>query len=507
MDDAAHGDDLILTDEEIAALGPAELAEYHDLLEDAALSPTAWRRRARPEQLPPDDDWRTLFLRGGRGSGKSWAGARILAELIADDPLRATEGAGQWAVVAPTFADVRDVCIESESGLLAALGTSRAEIEAGRSRRVATWNRSLGEVRLRDGSVVFCDGADDGALRIQGKNLRSCWADEIGLWKRWEQAWDESIAYALRKGTPAWSRPGHRRRRCRRVRWCGGCSTTRLWSSAGLRTFDNAEHLSDAFLDSVKRQAGTRLARQELEGELLEDVEGALWSASWFERLGFRVAGAPSGGWARAPVTGLDPSDGTAAGAQHAYTIVALGRDHKLYVIESVETRGTPHAFAKAAIEATARHGGRMVIEKNHGGAWLVEVVERVLMDLGKRVPYRVVHASQGKVVRAEPIASLYESGHVRHIGAHPELEESMATWTGAPGESSPDVLDSAVWAMSEFTGETFGPGSTEDGWVPWDDSTPSGTGWAESQNDSFWERWGIEEVVRISHSGAGGWR
>lgn len=160
----------------------------------------SWRDQARPGQLPPEGEWTTLFLRGGRGSGKTWAGARILAEEIESDPLKATEGPGKWAIVAPTFADARDKCVEGESGLLAALNTSASEVEAGISPTVAKWNRSLGELVLHDGTIVTIDGADDGATTIQGENLRGCWADEVGLWKRWRTAWDESIGYAVRKG-------------------------------------------------------------------------------------------------------------------------------------------------------------------------------------------------------------------------------------------------------------------------------------------------------------------
>lgn len=200
--------DLLLTDAELSELSPGQLAEYHAILEEEHLANAhlAWREHARPEQLPPEGNWQTLFLRGGRGSGKGGGASHILAELIATDPLRDTEGPGQWAIVAPTYGAARDICVESESGLLAALGTNAQEVAAGQSSRVAVWNRSIGEVRLRDGSVVFLDGADDGALRVQGRNLRGCWLDEAGLWVQWERAFDESIAYALRKGAAVKSR-------------------------------------------------------------------------------------------------------------------------------------------------------------------------------------------------------------------------------------------------------------------------------------------------------------
>jgi len=229
------------------------------------------------EQLPPEGEWQTLFLRGGRGGGKTYAASHILAEQILADPLRESEGPGQWAVVAPTYADARDTCIESESGLLAAFDTNAQEVSADRSRLVGLWNRSLGELRLRTGSVVFADGADDGALRIQGKNLRGVWCDEIGLWRRWAQAFDESIGYALRKGAARLIVTG-----TPKADLSARALVRRLLDDPAvvkrrLRTLDNAENLSPKFLEAAKLRAGSRLGLQELEGELVEDIEGALW--------------------------------------------------------------------------------------------------------------------------------------------------------------------------------------------------------------------------------------
>jgi len=448
-------DDLLLTDEELADLTPAENEQYLAILataKAAVAGPTAWRDTARPDQLPPEGEWSRLFLRGGRGSGKSHASARILTELILADPARATEGPGQWAIVAPTYGDARDTCVEAPgSGLLAALGTSRAEVVAGRSARVELWNRSLGELRLRDGAVVFVDGADDGALRIQGKNLRGVWCDEIGLWRNWEQAFDESIAFALRKGdarlvasgTPKSAMPA--RALVRRLLTDPGVVVRRL------RTFDNRENLSAAFLAVAEQRVGTRLARQELEGELLEDVEGALWRRDWIDDA--RVDGPPHGGF-RSVALGLDPADGTATGAEQGITIAAAGVDRELYVLHSEGVRASPLEWLKRAVRlAREYNASRIVVEKNHGGGFLIGLLEQAMDELGIRVAYRVVTASQGKWTRAEPIAMLYETGRVHHVGRHDALEEQLLSWTGAPGEKSPDILDSLVWTLSDLQG------------------------------------------------------
>jgi phage terminase large subunit-like protein len=148
-----------------------------------------WRAAARPEQLMPplSEDWRVWLLLGGRGSGKTRSGAQALAELIADDDPAAT-GPGEYGIVAPTFADARTVCIEGEAGILAALGTSVAAIRRGESALVEYYHMSRGVIGLRNGHVIYADSADDGGLRIQGKNLRACWADELGLFKKWRSA-------------------------------------------------------------------------------------------------------------------------------------------------------------------------------------------------------------------------------------------------------------------------------------------------------------------------------
>lgn len=436
------------------------------------LSQADWRELARDEQLPPTADWSILLLTGGRGSGKSWAGAHIFAEEIMRDEDRAK---GEWAIVAPTFADARDKCVESdESGLLMALGTSVNEVKAGRSAVVETWNRSIGELILKDGTRIYIDGADDGAYRIQGYNLRGCWADEVGLWKQWKAAWDESLGFALRKGRSRRIATGTPKRNMPARTLVRRLLKDPKVVSRRLRTADNLHNLSQAFIESqVAPFEGTELGRQELEGILLEDAEGALWRRSWFDSPGFRVDPdrIPRGGWQRAPVVGVDPADGNEDGAEHAYTVVALGRDHKLHVLENDGVRVSPYAFASDCIDAALRHKGMIVLEKNHGGAWLTTVFDRAMKDRGVRVPLKVVSAARGKRTRAEPVAALYEQGHFRHVGVFADLEDQMSNFTGAPGELSPDRLDSLVWAASEFTGLTFGPPADpwgEQGAVPY---------------------------------------
>jgi phage terminase large subunit-like protein len=431
-----------------------------------------WRERARPEQLPPEDEWMILLLRGGRGSGKTWAGAHILRELIEGDPIREAEGPGEWAVVAPTFGDARDKCIESaESGLLLAFDTTAGEVDAGISPTVAKWNRSIGEMYLHDGTFIQIDGADDGAYRIQGLNLRGAWCDEIGLWKKWKTAWDESLGYALRKGqartvatgTPKRDRPA----RALVQRLVGDPNVV----SRQLHTRDNWDNLSAAFKERVLRTAGTELGRQELHGELLEEAEGALWAREWIEAG--RAKRSPAKGY-RVKVLALDPSDGTEEGAEQAWCLAGLGMDQHLYVAGSEGMRTRPLPWLKQAILLAADEQATIVVEKNHGGQALCDLLEQAMKELAVRVPYVTVWASQGKLTRAEPVAMLYEQGFasgrpvIHHIGSMPELEDQQCNFTGEPGQDSPDRLDALVWALTRLMGYSRTPSKGEDAAVPY---------------------------------------
>ena len=451
-------------------------------------------KKARPEQiLPPvEDPWRVVYFQGGRGSGKTRAGAQGLADWLMDD----TEGEGEYGIVAPTYADAWTKCVEGKSGLLRALGTSMAEVRDHRSKTVKHAWRTYGQVILHNGLVVYADSAAEGGLRIQGRNLKAAWCDEVGLWEKWETTWNESLRYAVRDGiskiiatgTPKAARPARKlvRALIRNDPGEGGVIVRKL------RTIDNAANLSDEFLRAVIGAAqGTRLERQELEGDLLDDVANALWTRDLLDsiRVSGGVGDTANGGpeYVREIKIGVDPSDGGETSDEQAYTVVGLGPvmdPHPLYVLENWGGQCAPVPFAqqviRRAITLGEQHGCRveLIIEKNHGGAWLRATFEQVMKSMKVRCPYRVIHASQAKRVRAEPVSALYEQGGGRvrhcHIARYdqtdrgqphripdphmPELEDQMATFTGAAGERSPDRLDSLVWALSPYLRHSFGP-------------------------------------------------
>ncbi len=385
----------------------------------------AWAATARTEQRPPDGDWRVWYLRGGRGSGKTRAGAETLADwILANEP-------GDWAIIAPTFGDARDICVEGPSGLRKALGGA-----------VENWNRSIGELYVRNGSKVHIDGADDGALRIQGTNLRGAWCDEVGLWRNWRTAWEESIGFAVRlepglviaTGTPKTGHP-----LVKALLKDSSVAVSRM------RTLDNAENLNDRALAALVAKYGdTRLGRQELEGEFLEDVPGALWQWDMIVHLEH-----PEHVQLDRIMIGVDPAVTSGEDADDTGIIVAGWSKHlnKTWILEDATCHDTPDGWAQRVVQLYEDWDADLIVaEANNGG----DLVESVIRTVSRNVPYKKVHASRGKRVRAEPIAALYEQGRVYHHRSFPELEEQMTTYT-VDTDDSPDRLDALVWALTEL--------------------------------------------------------
>lgn len=358
-------------------------------------------------------------------SGKTRTGAETLASWVLNSP------PGDWAVVAPTYGAARDVCVEGpNSGLLAVLGSA-----------VETWNRSMGELRIHNGARIHIDGADDGALRIQGKNLCGVWADEVGLWQQWDRAWHESITFAVRIAPAriiATGTPKGRTGIPRLLLDDPDVPVTRL------RTADNEANLHAPVLARLKeRYAGTRLGRQELEGDLLKEVEGALWTWDLIEAT--RVTQPPD---SSRIVVAIDPAATSSKDSDETGIVVAgLGEDRQGYVLADRSGRFSPNEWAERAIHAFDEFGAdRIVAERNQGG----DMVKATLQTVRPDIPITLVWASRGKHTRAEPVAALYEQGRVHHVGAFPRLEEQLTSWTPQDG-GSPDRLDALVWAITEL--------------------------------------------------------
>lgn len=406
-----------------------------------------WRDTARPDQQPPEGEWRTWYIRGGRGGGKTWTGAHTLAEMAMEMP-------GEYAVVAPTYADARDTGVEGPSGLLAALGTTKTEVDRGASRLVRSWNRSMGDLRLRNGSVIWEDGADDGALRIQGKNLRGLWADEVGLWKRWRTAWEESIRYAVRLTPARIVATGTPKRGHPLVKALMKDATI---PKTLLRTMDNAANLDAAFLgELIAKYGGTTLGRQELEGEVLEDAEGALWKRDMLRHAGedgvptlpMHYRGSELVPDLRRIVVAIDPSATADADSDECGIVVAgIDAQRRGWLLEDGSGVLSPAEWARRADRLAEKWNADCIVAESNNGGEMVSLTLRTVSQ--RRV--KLVNASRSKQARAEPVVALYEQGKVIHAETFLELEEQLCTWEPDTGASSPDRLDASVWALTEL--------------------------------------------------------
>jgi len=377
--------------------------------------------------LPPPGDWRVWLLLAGRGFGKTRTGAELVRTRVA------SRAARRIALVTPTAADARDVMVEGESGLLA--------ISARRDR--PTYEPSKRRLTWPNGAVAMTYSADE-PDRLRGPQHDFAWYDELAAW-RYPEAWD-MLMFSLRLGSDPRAVVTTTPRPTRLIKTL--VADPKVVVTRG-STSQNRDNLAPAFLDQiVRRYEGTRLGRQELEAEILEDVPGAMWGRAVIE--GTRLTRLPE--LARI-VVAIDPAAGS--GEQSDETgIVVAGKDTggQGYVLADVSGRYAPTEWAKAAIAAYRAHDAdRVVAEVNNGG----EMVEATLRVVDPNVPFTAVHAARGKVARAEPVAALYEQGRVHHLGAFPALEDQMCGFVHdfdrAAAGYSPDRVDALVWALTEL--------------------------------------------------------
>jgi phage terminase large subunit-like protein len=398
-----------------------------------------WRLQARPNQLlPEDEDWSTVIWLAGRGFGKT----RCLTEAgrrWAATPRR------RIAIVAPTFADARDTVVEGDSGLLAVLPPQSIE----------GWNRSLGDLRLRNGTTFKLFSADV-PERLRGPQFHYALVDELGAFL-YSDSW-HMLKFGLRLGSNPRIAVATTPRRTEVLQELVASANAQPRGPVRIirgSTRDNAANLAPMALSALyARYEGTRLGRQELEGELLEDVEGALFRREDIDaaRLPY-----PPGDLTRV-VVGFDPALSTptesedARHSRHGIVVAGIdGRGHA-YVMEDASARLAPEEAVQRACSVFHRHhADRVVIEKNNGGDYLPGMFR--LID--PSVPVRTVWASRGKQIRAEPLTPPYEQRRVHHCGpAHllHDLEEEMCTWDPYDRTApSPDRLDALVWALHEL--------------------------------------------------------
>ena len=379
---------------------------------------------ARPEQLPSEDiSWTTWLYLAGRGAGKTRTAAEWLAYEASSKPKT------RWAIVAPTYGDARDTCAEGESGIVNILrqyGTLK------------DYNRSIGEIFLTNGSRIKLFSGEE-PERLRGPQHHGGWFDELAAFK-YPEAWDQ-YQFGLRLGdfpqTIVTTTP-------KPIKLIKELITQDNVKVVRGSTFDNAANLAESALAQYRlRYENTRLGRQELYGEILDNVDGALWTRKLIDDA--RVDSAPP---LVRVVVAIDPAV-TANATSDETGIVAAGiaSNGDYYILDDKSIRTTPDAWARVAVELYHKHqADKIVAETNNGG----DMVILLLKQVDASISTKKVTATRGKQLRAEPISSLYEQGKVHHVGYFSELETQLCEWTPQSAES-PDRLDALVWALTEL--------------------------------------------------------
>lgn len=402
--------------------------------------PPAWEVSGRhalyAHQVPPAGDWQLWLLEGGRGAGKTEACSRYFAKYMHEHP------GHRGRIIAPTFGDAVESCIVGPSGL--------KSIDPD-----VTWLPSApggAKVIWPNGSEALVLGTpfpkDIDRLRAGG-NRHIDWWEEVAANAQLKTAWEQA-EFGLRLGEHPHS--------------IGSTTPRNTLAYRGLRdmpgvvrshgTIDDNQSLPDKFREHIKsRYAGTRIGRQELDGLLLDDIEGALWSHQMLEDC--RTTDVPG---LVTVVVSIDPAASSGPEADDTGIIVAgLGTDGHGYILDDLTCHLSPEGWGRAAVSGyTQWNADRIVAEVNNGG----EMVRHVISTVDSRVKFKAVHASRGKEIRAQPVAALYEQGRVHHVGMFAEMEDQLTTW--APGDAdSPDRLDAVVWAVTDLMLGYSGPPST----------------------------------------------
>lgn len=382
-----------------------------------------WPLWARDNQLPPDGLWSVWLLMAGRGFGKTRCGAEWVRGMVE------SRKASRIALVAPTAADARDVMVEGESGLLNIFPSGRRPV----------YEPSKRKVTFSNGAIAMLYSAEE-PDRLRGPQHDAGWADEAAAWK-YPETWD-MLQFGLRLGDNPQQVVTTTPKPVKLVRDILAEPGTVVTRGS---TFDNARNLAAPFLSKIRaKYEGTRLGRQELNAELLDDNPNALWKRSDIDRTRIKPSQAPV---MRRIVVAVDPAVTNDEASDETGIIVAgLGEDGRGYVFDDLTCKESPAKWAKVALDAYKdRKADRVVAETNQGG----DMVETIFRSLDQSVSYQGVHASRGKFSRAEPVAALYEQGRVSHVGSFGTLEDQMCDYNPQAASRSPDRMDALVWALT----------------------------------------------------------
>ncbi len=392
-----------------------------------------WDFWARPNQKTPPGDWNTWLVLAGRGFGKTRMGSEWIRQVARDNP------GCRIALVAETAADARDVMILGDSGLVACDPTLTAD----------SWSPTNRRLSWPNGSTAWVyNGTEPDQLR--GPQHHFAWIDELAKFRYMQEAWDQ-CQFGLRLGLHPKVLVTTTPRPLPLIKKLINDSDTFVTRGA---TLDNSSNLARNTIKALyERYSGTRLGRQELEGEILNDIPGALWNLDTIAES--RVGEVPDD--LERVIVAVDPAASSHEGSdENGIVVVGMARDKdgyaRGYVLEDGSLRGSPEEWAKKAVKLYRKwEADKIVAEKNNGG----EMVSSVLRAADRSVPVKLVHASRGKIVRAEPISALYEQGRIHHVGEFAELEDQMCLFSidniRNEGTGSPDRVDALVWGLTEL--------------------------------------------------------
>lgn len=388
-----------------------------------------WDLNARDKQRLPPGDWIVWLILAGRGFGKTRTGAETVRIWAKDNPIIHLVGA--------TAADARDIMIEGESGLLSIYPKSERPYYEPSKRRVTFKNGAK--------AIIFTADEPD---RLRGPQCYKSWADELAAW-RYPEAWLQ-LKMGLRLGTDPQVIVTTTPRPTKIIKELVKDQATHVTKGT---TYENRDNLAEAFFYNIINQyEGTRIGRQELDAEILEDVEGALWTSELIERNRIKLDKVPE---LKRIIVALDPAVTSKKDSDKTgIVVVGLGVDNHGYVLDDKSGMFTPNQWAEIAVNIyESRKADRVIGEVNNGG----DMIEALLRNQYPNIAYSSVRATRGKSMRAEPVVSLYEQNKIHHVGVFTELEDQMTGWAPDLGLNSPDNMDALVWGVTELFGRRKG--------------------------------------------------
>ncbi len=388
-----------------------------------------WRCWARPKQLAPSGDWTHWLVLAGRGFGKTRTGAETIREW-ASKPLL-----GPIHLIAPTAADIRKVMIEGQGGLLSCYPPEeRPQYEPSKGHLL----------RWPNGNVGYCFSADEPA-RLRGPQCCRYWADELATWRFGQEAWD-NLMFGFRLGDELRGVITTTPKPIKLLKSILADTSTVVTRGS---TYDNRANLSPQFFHTVvTKYEGTRLGRQELNAEMLTDTPGALWKSAVIDSLRIQQHHIKWDLVCRI-VVAIDPAVTAEEGSDETGIVVAgLTVSGHVIVLDDLSCKESPLGWARIAVNAYRfRRADLIVGEVNMGG----DLVAANIHAVAPEANFRAVRATRGKMLRAEPVAALYEQGRVHHVGFFRELEEQLCEYVPGTSVKSPDRMDALVWAVTEL--------------------------------------------------------